>query len=212
MLFYVVLNKKQTVMKKVIFILLTLLSILITSCSQTNESKAKKVIKEYFKETLDDYDSYSPMNYSELNMTETKWKLPKELEPELIKLTEVVKRINQQFGYTIEITSDVDYYIEKIDANHFIEEINKYTGEKYKKHTTEEFRSKLEKEKPLWLEFKHYQDKINASKNNFQPEFIGWKMTHKFRAKNRMGGNELNEIEFQFDKDITKVVKARKVK
>ena len=106
-------------MKKVIFILLTLLSILITSCSQTNESKAKKVIKEYFKETLDDYDSYSPMNYSELNMTETKWKLPKELEPELVKLTKVVKRINQQFGYTIEITSDVDYYIEKISLRKY---------------------------------------------------------------------------------------------
>ena len=68
-------------MKKVIFILLTLLSILITSCSQTNESKAKKVIKEYFKETLDDYDSYTPMNYSELNMAMTEWKFPKELEP-----------------------------------------------------------------------------------------------------------------------------------
>ena len=203
MLFYVVLNKKQTVMKKVIFILLTLLSILITSCSQTNESKAKKVIKEYFKETLDDYDSYTPMNYSELNMAMTEWKFPKELEPELIKLTEVTKKINQQFGHTIKTTSDADYHIERI---------NKYTGEEYKKHTTEEFRNRLEKEKILWLEFKHYQDKINASKNSFQPEFIGWKMTHKFRAKNRMGGNELNEIEFQFDKDITKVVKARKVK
>lgn len=64
--------------------------------------------------------------------------------------------------------------------------------------------------KALWLEFKHYQDIIYASKKSFQPEFIEWKMTHKFRAKNRMGGTELNELEFQFDKDITKVVKVRK--
>ena len=98
MLFYVVLNKKQTVMKKVIFILLTLLSILITSCSQTNESKAKKVIKEYFKETLDDYDSYSPVSFSEIAMTKTKWELPKELEPELEKLKKIAKKINQS-GY-----------------------------------------------------------------------------------------------------------------
>lgn len=198
-------------MKQTSFIIFALLLILITSCEQTKEAKAERAIKKYFKETLDDYDSYSPVAFSEIKIAETKWKLSKELEPELNKLIEVVKKINNKFGYAIEITLNADYYIE-INANHFIEEINEYTGEKYKGHITNEFREKLENEKPLWYKFKHYQDIIYASKKNFQPEFIGWKMTHKFRAKNRMGGTELNELEFQFDKDITKVVKTRKIK
>ena len=190
-------------MKKVIFILLTLLSILITSCSQTNESKAKKVIKEYFKETLDDYDSYSPVSSSEITMAKTKWKLPKELEPELEKLEEIAEKINRSGFGNIDITSDADDIIKDLD------EISEYS---YKKKLDKSRIKKIENWKALWLEFKHYQDIIYTSKNSFQPEFIGWKMTHKFRAKNRMGGNELNEIEFQFDKDITKVVKTRKVK
>ena len=190
-------------MKKVIFILLTLLSILITSCSQTNESKAKKIIKEYFKETLDDYDSYSPVSFSEITMAKTKWELPKELEPELEKLAKIAKKINNSGYGNINTTSDADYHIQSVDE--YLEIISK-------KESNDKKVNKVKEWKVLWLEFKHYQDKINASKNNFQPEFIGWKMTHKFRAKNRVGGNELNEIEFQFDKDITKVVKVRKVK
>ena len=190
-------------MKKVIFILLTLLSILITSCSQTNESKAKKVLKEYFKETLDDYDSYSPVSFSEIAMTKTKWELPKELEPELEKLKKIAKKINQSGYGNINITSDADYHIQYLD---------KYSEIISKKESNDSKVKEAKEWKALWLEFKHYQDIIYASKNSFQPEFIGWKMIHKFRAKNRMGGNELNEIEFQFDKDITKVVKVRKVK
>ena len=190
-------------MKKVTSILFALLSILITSCSQTNESKAKKIIKEYFKETLDDYDSYSPVSSSEITMAKTKWKLPKELEPELEKLEEIAEKINRSGFGNIDITSDADDIIKDLD------EISEYS---YKKKLDKSRIKKIENWKALWLEFKHYQDIIYTSKNSFQPEFIGWKMTHKFRAKNRMGGNELNEIEFQFDKDITKVVKTRKVK
>ena len=190
-------------MKKVTSILFALLSILITSCSQTNESKAKKVIKEYFKETLDDYDSYSPVSSSEIAMAKTKWELPKELEPELEKLEEIAKKINQSGYNNIDVASDADYFIKDLDNS------SEYS---HKKTLDKNMIKKIENWKALWLEFKHYQDIIYASKNSFQPEFIGWKMTHKFRAKNRVGGNELNEIEFQFDKDITKVVKARKVK
>ena len=174
MLFYVVLNKKQTVMKKVIFILLTLLSILITSCSQTNESKAKKVIKEYFKETLDDYDSYSPVSSSEIAMAKTKWELPKELEPELEKLEEIAKKINQSGYNNIDVASDADYFIKDLDNS------SEYS---HKKTLDKNMIKKIENWKALWLEFKHYQDIIYASKNSFQPEFIGKSTT--------CGGGEL---------------------
>ena len=191
-------------MKKVI-LLFVLLPILIASCEQTKEAKAEKVIKKYLKETMDDYASYSPVSFSELTMVKTEWELPKELEPEFKKLVEIAEKINKT-GYSINTTSDANYYLKD-----FI-----YPEEDYVRHIKEEKKkketlSRRSKQKALWLEFKHYQDIIYASKKSFQPEFIGWKMTHKFRAKNRMGGTELNKVEFRFDKDITKVIKVRKL-
>lgn len=193
-------------MKKII-LLFALLPIFITSCEQTKEAKAEKVIKKYLKETMDDYGSYSPISISEIKIVKSEWKIPKELEMEYEFLLDYIKLLTQA-GYEVDITSDADYYIKDLE---------KYSDKEYVKHVKDKNDAKLlisrrAKVKALWLEFKHYQDIIYASKKSFQPEFIGWKMTHKFRAKNKMGGTELNELEFQFDKDITKVVKVRNLK
>lgn len=188
-------------MKKFI-LLFALLPIFITSCEQTKEAKAEKVIKKYFKETMDDYGSYSPVSFSEVTIARTKWEVPKEVDPEIEKLVEVTEKINRSGYGKINVASDAAYHIQKLDE--YIEIIsNEKELDKYQLKKAKEW-------KVLWLEYKHYQDIIYATKKSFQPEFIGWKMTHKFRAKNRMGGTELNELEFQFDKDITKVVKVRK--
>lgn len=189
-------------MKKII-LLFVLLPIFITSCEQTKEAKAEKVIKKYLKETMDDYGSYSPVSFSELTIANTKWEVPKELDPELEKLVEVTEKINRSGFSNINVNSDAD---------DILKGLKKMSTEKNKKKAEKDMIKKIENWKTLWLEFKHYQDIIYASKKSFQPEFIGWKMTHKFRAKNRMGGTELNELEFQFDKDITKVVKVRNLK
>lgn len=193
-------------MKKLI-LLFALLPIFIISCEQTKEAKAEKVIKKYLKETMDDYGSYSPISISEIKIVKSEWKIPKELEMEYEFLLDYIKLLTQA-GYEVDITSDADYYIKDLE---------KYSDKEYVKHVKDKNDAKLlisrrAKVKALWLEFKHYQDIIYASKKSFQPEFIGWKMTHKFRAKNRMGGTELNELELQFDKDITKVVKVRNLK
>lgn len=196
-------------MKKVI-LLFVLLPILIASCEQTKEAKAEKVIKKYLKETMDDYGSYSPVSFSEIKIVKSEWKVPKELEMEHEFLLDYIKLLTQA-GYEVDITSDADYYIKDLE---------KYSDKEFLKHINDKFTDKVDvkslssgkaKDKALWLEFKHYRDTIYASKKSFQPEFIGWKMTHKFRAKNRMGGTELNKVEFRFDKDITKVIKVRKL-
>lgn len=190
-------------MKQTSFIIFALLLILITSCEQTKEAKAERAIKKYFKETLDDYDSYSPVAFSEMKIAKSKWEMTEEMCPELEKLIEITEEIRAGYFSDIKITSDADYYLKRVEI--LLEEDPRMPLDK-------ETIKRIESWKPLLLEFKHYQDTIYASKKNFQPEFIGWKMTHKFRAKNRMGGTELNELEFQFDKDITKVVKTRKIK
>lgn len=114
-------------MKKII-LLFALLPIFITSCEQTKEAKAEKVIKKYFKETMDDYGSYSPVSFSEVTMAKTKWEVPKDLDPEIEKLVEVTEKINRSGYGKINVAADAAYHIQNI--NEYIERIsNKKIGQ-----------------------------------------------------------------------------------
>lgn len=44
-----------------------------------------------------------------------------------------------------------------------------------------------------------------AAEAAFQPQFIGWKMSHRYRAKNGYGALDIADRTFQFDKELTKV-------
>jgi hypothetical protein len=46
---------------------------------------------------------------------------------------------------------------------------------------------------------KSYQEKNRIIQENFQSEFIGWKMSHKFRSKNENGALFLENENFYFD-------------
>ena len=46
----------------------------------------------------------------------------------------------------------------------------------------------------------------NEAKAAFQPRFIGWKMNHRYRAKNGFGALDIHEQTFQFDKELTEIV------
>ena len=56
------------------------------------------------------------------------------------------------------------------------------------------------------------EDKFNAQEDinekNFKPVFIGWRMNHQFRGKNAFGAMVLSDYNFQFDKDLTKIIES----
>jgi hypothetical protein len=47
---------------------------------------------------------------------------------------------------------------------------------------------------------------MQAFKDSYRARFIGWSMTHLYRAKNLGGNYRLVNESFYFDKDLTKVV------
>lgn len=180
---------------KNIFILLLVIS--FTSClDESKEGKAKNLIKKHLKETLNDYDNYSAVSYSAVDSLFTKWTLPEELRPTVKELAQCAESINQSGYKNITITSD---------ANSFLKDFEKLYDEKYRKNKSIDFLKKEEKWKQLWTEFKHHQDIIEESKKNFKPKFIGWKMTHKYRAKNQYDATILQNRQFSFNEDITQV-------
>lgn len=60
----------------------------------------------------------------------------------------------------------------------------------------------IEKSKGLIKELEALAAPIDSISKNFVPEFIGYAMTHKYRAKNRAGNMGLGATRYTFDKDV----------
>jgi hypothetical protein len=46
----------------------------------------------------------------------------------------------------------------------------------------------------------------------FKGEFNGWRMSHKYRAKNGLGATILNTTDFRFNKELTEITSAKNQK
>ncbi len=186
------------------FLLSTLLMLLFIGCSTGNNEE--KLIKKYLNEHLNDIDSYSPVSFSSTDTLKTEWKLPVNLEQDFNALIKCADRINASGYSNINVTSDANYHIKELDKFNEPKYQNLYSGKK-----KEDFYKEIEMWKKLWVEFKRYQDIIYDSKNSFVPQFIGWKVVHKYRAKNKNGGVELKEEAFYFDKEKTRITGVKKI-
>ena len=182
-------------MKLYVIILIMALPML-WGCSQSQESKAQKLVKQHLKETLNDFDSYSSVSYSKLDSLKTEWRLPEELREDSKGLTETADKLNA-LGYSITTHENANERLKELD------EIIAYSIEK--KDPDTELAKKRNIQKQLWLEYKQHQDVIKDSYNKFVPQFTGWKITHTYRAKNKYNATILVSQEFSFDKDITQI-------
>lgn len=75
------------------------------------------------------------------------------------ELKRCVREINASGYNNIKITTDADYHIKSLE----------------KIKDDKKLASDVKKWLQLWHEFKYYQDLVYEPKENFKPEFIGWK-------------------------------------
>ncbi len=59
-------------------------------------------------------------------------------------------------------------------------------------------------------DFNKSREKAISAIQNFHPRFIGWTLTHKFRAKNALGAYTLNEWEFHFDQEVNSIIAVKR--
>ena len=78
----------------------------------------------------------------------------------------------------------------------------------YIKHSFDKYSDTLigVPEHELILKELDYNNNQLRKQMEFKPEFIGYKMEHSFRGKNKLGATVLNKITFLFDKDLTHVI------
>ena len=170
---------------------LFLLSVLFASCGY--EQKAKRLIREEFKETLNDYKSYEPVSYSEL--------LPlykPEVEAKEATMTPEQKLKSAQNDYASWVQLSEDYKKE------FGEDSQKY------KESLDIIALLKERLQEAEQESSSVAEQGIVPKAEEKPrEVIGWVLEHKYRARIPAGGYKLFITQFVFDKDMTMVVSTK---
>ena len=168
-------------MKICVYILVLLIT--LVSCS-SQERKAKKAIKEKLKVSLHDFKSYEPVKFGTLDSL----------------FSDVTS--SSEYGA---LKSKYDAWIRQAENEHKAdqEEIRKAISDGNSSHIPIINEYSLV---PRCKDSAHvYEVKMQTFEDSYKPRFIGWSMTHLYRAKNLSGNYRLSNESFYFDKDLIKV-------
>lgn len=158
-------------MKQLIFAF-TICAFFFSSC-QSKEDKAKELVKDDLYKTLHDFNSYEPVEWTELTPTYDASKESEERKDTLLYYG--MRRI----------------LLENFTSGDGILKEEKYTGE---------YKEKLKR-------YKAIEDSIHA----LMP-IDGYTINHTYRA-NTLGGNKrISTVRYDFDSELTKVVKREEEK
>lgn len=164
-------------MKKIYLCLLACV-MAFAACS-TPEKQAKKLIKEYLKNNLHDYDSYECVKFGTLDSVFTKLLDDSTFTNVFAKRLAHQKLRNNMFDKAEQwkdIKKLYDFYLE---------------NEKLQQDTVQ-----------------YYYNIEDSIKNNFTPKFNGFAMQHSFRANNANGNKILTHKVYIFNKELTEIVNS----
>jgi hypothetical protein len=159
-------------------LLFTLISLILSSCSN-NEKKAKKLIKDYLKTTMNDYSSYEPMEFSKLDSTKSMFE-SSERGKSLLDLQQITLK-----AATFNMEQMAKTYNSPLIDSLF----------------NQSFKRDMRESDSLF-------DLIKREREHFKPELIGWEISHTFRGKNGFGGTIINNIGFRFDINLTEIIEV----
>lgn len=177
----------KLIMKKLF--ILSFISLLIFSCSKSPEEKAKKLINDDLFKTLHDYDSYQAVEFSKLDSTFTDASSTeeyKELSKEYNEKMASLKKIQESLKFDLDWT-------ERMGGFRSVSEAKK-------------MKLDVDKMNAIYEETKVIQLTLDSIDENFVPEFIGYSMTHKYRAKSKVGNMSLGIEKYTFNKDISEII------
>lgn len=159
--------------------LLLLLAISIISCTLSSEEKAKKTIKDYMFKTLNDFGSYEPVEYGNIDSLFSDYTM----DEVYINGTKTYKR-------SLEIKDSLN----KIFDRNKIYDISP---------TKDELNLSLAIN---WFTNITYPNIIDSLKRNYQSHFIGMGLIHKFRAKTNSGDIRLCSWQFILSSNFEEVI------
>lgn len=181
--------------------LILCLAALIIGCSTNEQRKAEKLSAQYLKTNLHDPNSYESVSFSNLDTVWYHHSLEiKNIETQksniIDKFSDVI-RIRNLYHYLEEGENDLfDISTYKMDRDKVkgIRSMTKDDIYPYKK-TVDSIAGIIEN-----------MDKEIDSIKNTPPKHTGFKLQHKYRAKNKMGAKNLSTIVFHLDNTLTQVL------
>ena len=163
--------------RKLTFLLL--LAISIISCTLSPEEKAKKTIKDYMFKTLNDFESYEPVEYGNIDSLFSDYTM----DETYINGTKTYKR-------SLEIKDSLNKIFDRnkiYDISPTKEELNLFLTINWFTNIT-------------------YPNVIDSLKRNYQSHFIGMGLIHKFRAKTNSGDIRLCSWQFILSPNFEEVI------
>lgn len=184
-------------MKKKLLFIATLFAMI--SCSQSSQEKVNALIELELKKSLYHPETYDPAE-TIVDSAFTPFDDPTFYE-KTINLCRLGVEM-EDYEYKIkDEKSDMAHYKDMLQIMYSNSDKESYdqAKENYEKYLAEkkETEGKIEK---LVDELKSELEK--------EPQFIGFKARHRYRAQNNGGQTVFGEVKFLFDKDITKIVSA----
>lgn len=167
-----------------VFTMLFAALMLLAGCSQTPEEKAQELITEELKMRLDDPSSYESVKFGTLDSVMTNIYNDPEIMAVEDKRTSFTRR-------TIAYLDKATYY-----QNEGLLSIYQFYLDSIK----------LMKDSSELVSFE-----LQTMRENFKPKFVGWKMTHTFRAKQAGQDKKIEERIAYFDKEFTKLLDIRAI-
>ena len=153
------------------------LSAIFASCSKTPEQKAQQSVKDYLQKNLNDAKSYESVNFGKVDSVFSSFDESKEGIELKLKENMLSERV-------VELSN-------RIDVAESTSELNKI----------------IEENKELTQKRKDLVDTIFNKSIKYKGTLCGYKINHKYRAKNKMGAVVLDENCFIMDKNFV-VIKA----
>lgn len=153
------------------------MSLILVGCNSSNDKKARKVIKEYLKSSMNDFSSYEPVEFSSLDSTFSTF-----------FDTDEGEKLNDEIRETYD------------RSRTFYDVMSKYKHNPKITELYEKLYQDNERMADSLIEIK------NKAELAYKTEHEGYKLNHKFRGKNALGAFMLYELVFFIDKDISKVI------
>lgn len=171
-----------------------LLTVGLASC-KSNEEKALALIDKNMFSSLYDYASYEPIE------TVVKEGCSSIYTDSLIRKYALMAETSRKlYAESKEKASDALEYAEIYSSAYSYSTRRKFDD--YMQQAREET-SNMEKYLSAWSA---YEDSIKLQVANFQPQIVGWEVTHKFRCKTKGGNFTLGNYVYLMDAKFSKIM------
>lgn len=151
-----------------------LLLLLGLSCKTSDQTAVQNNVQDYLSKNLDDNKSYEPVKFGTLDSNFSQF----EGSERWAELEVDNKRWSDSAFFALEMAGGVNF--KSLSRARF------YTDEASRYNRLADSTSKL----------------LTKEEAEFKPEFVGYKINHSYRAKNKMGGVQLYDRKFLADKNL----------